>query len=169
MTGVWNSGEEYRYLLNAHVRNAVESARRSSTIFWSKAVMLHWGGQGRATCWREARPEAPCVCVCVCVCVCSRARVCSNHGRCMCVCVSVCTRTCSSNGRYHSTFPTLPSSTSECRLRVTEASWPVQWHGCFEESPPSPPPPWLLHRRWVNRPQRGESWLKITLQDSGST
>ena len=23
--------------------------------------------------------------------------------------------------------------------------------------PPSPPPPWLLHRRWVNRPQRGES------------
>ena len=148
---MWNSGEEYRYLLNAHVRNAVESARRSSTIFWSKAVMLHWGGQGRATCWREARPEAPCVCVCVCVC--SRARVCSNHGRCMCVCVSVCTRTCSSNGRYHSTrgscvcvcvcvcvctrtcsncgryhstFLTLPSSTSECRLRVTEASWPVQ-------------------------------------------
>ena len=85
---MWNSGEEYRYLLNAHVRNAVESARRSSTIFWSKAVMLHWGGQGRATCWREARPEAPCVCVCVCV----RARVCVPTMADVCVCVCLCVR-----------------------------------------------------------------------------
>ena len=118
--------------------------------------MLHWGRTRKSylhgEAWGEAGQEAPRARVFACVCVYmhifqlwqipldKRLRVC------VCVCV-----------RAH--IPTMADATllfqlchpphQNTRLSVTEASWPVQRHGCFEESPLPP-------RRRVSRPQRGE-------------
>ena len=152
MIGVWYSGEEYRYLLNRHIRNAVESARRSSTIFWSKAVMLHWGGRGRATCMGKRPLERGStrgsVCVCVCVCVCVYAHMFHPWQIPLDKRLRVCVRT-------H--VPTVADTALLFRLchpphQNVGWEWPRHLGLCNDtaalRSHPSP------HRRWLNRPQR---------------